>query len=166
MTTSANGKIFRVTCPFWGNPPVTGGFPSQRPVTWSFDVFFALCLNKRLSKQSRCRWFKMPPCSLWRHCNDHCWRLWKLSVELTPASLVEDMAVTSPTNYLNETSCLLVIAYINLQKNTFLFTTCKNALLYPRSTKGGMGVYWIHPDVCPSVRPSVDKVSGTFLKKL
>ena len=27
-----------------------------------------------------------------------------------------------------------------------------------------MGVYWIHPDVCPSVRPSVDKVSGTFWK--
>ena len=23
-----------------GNPPVTGGFPSQRPVVWSFDVFF------------------------------------------------------------------------------------------------------------------------------
>ena len=23
-----------------GNPPVTGGFPSQRPVTWSFDVLF------------------------------------------------------------------------------------------------------------------------------
>ena len=29
------------------------------------------------------------------------------------------------------------------------------ALLYPRSTEGGKGVYWIHPDVCPSVRPSV-----------
>ena len=38
--------------------------------------------------------------------------------------------------------------------------------LYPRSTEGGMGVYWIHPDVCPSVRPSVDKFSGTFLKLL
>ena len=25
-----------------GNPPVTGGFPSQRPVTRSFDVFFDL----------------------------------------------------------------------------------------------------------------------------
>ena len=25
------------------NPPVTGGFPSQRPVTWSFDVFFLIC---------------------------------------------------------------------------------------------------------------------------
>ena len=34
-----------------GNPPVTGGFPSQRPVTRSFDVFFDLHLNKRLSKQ-------------------------------------------------------------------------------------------------------------------
>ena len=43
-------------------------------------------------------------------------------------------------------------------------------LFYPRSTEGGMGVYWIHPDVCPSVcpsvRPSVNKVSGTFWKKL
>ena len=28
-------------------------FPSQRPVTCSFDVFFDLCLNKRLSKQLR-----------------------------------------------------------------------------------------------------------------
>ena len=32
-----------------GNSPVTGEFPSQRPVTWSFDVFFDLHLNKRLS---------------------------------------------------------------------------------------------------------------------
>ena len=46
-------------------------FPSQRPVTWSFDVFFDLCLNKRLSKQSRCRWFETPSHSLWRHCNDY-----------------------------------------------------------------------------------------------
>ena len=28
-----------------------------------------LCLNKRLSKQSRHRWFKRPPSSLWRHWN-------------------------------------------------------------------------------------------------
>ena len=38
-----------------GNSPVTSEFPSQRPVTRSFDVFFDLGLNKRLSKQSR-RW--------------------------------------------------------------------------------------------------------------
>ena len=30
--------------------PVTTEFPAQRPVTWSFDVFFDLCLNKQLSK--------------------------------------------------------------------------------------------------------------------
>ena len=35
-----------------GNSPVTGEFPLQRPVTRSFDVFFDLRLNKRLSKQS------------------------------------------------------------------------------------------------------------------
>ena len=36
-----------------GNSPVSGEFPTQRPVTRSFDVFFDLCLNKRLRKQSR-----------------------------------------------------------------------------------------------------------------
>ena len=52
-----------------GNPPVPGGFPSQRPVTRSFDVFFDLHLNQRLSKQSRRWWFETPSRSLWRHCN-------------------------------------------------------------------------------------------------
>ena len=32
-----------------GNSPVPGEFPAPRPVTRSFDVFFDLCLNKRLS---------------------------------------------------------------------------------------------------------------------
>ena len=32
-----------------GNSPVTDEFPAQRPVTRSFDVFFDLRLNKRLS---------------------------------------------------------------------------------------------------------------------
>ena len=51
------------------NSPVTGVFPSQRPVTRSFDVFFDLRLNKGLSEQSRRRWFETPSRSLWRHCN-------------------------------------------------------------------------------------------------
>ena len=51
-----------------GNSPVTGEFPAQRPVTRSFDVFFDLCLNKRLSKQSWGWWFETPSRSLWRHC--------------------------------------------------------------------------------------------------
>ena len=39
-----------------GNSPVTDEFPSQRPMTRSFDVFFDLRLNKRLSKHSWRRW--------------------------------------------------------------------------------------------------------------
>ena len=34
-----------------GNSLVTGEFPAQRPVTWSFDVFFDLRPNKWLNKQ-------------------------------------------------------------------------------------------------------------------
>ena len=52
-----------------GNSTVTSDFPSQRPVTRSFHVFFDLCLNKRLSKQSGRRWFETPSRSLWRHSN-------------------------------------------------------------------------------------------------
>ena len=35
-----------------GNSPVPGEFPAQRPVTQSFDIYFDLRPNKRLSKQS------------------------------------------------------------------------------------------------------------------
>ena len=52
-----------------GDSPVIGEFPSQRPVTRSFDVFFDLLSNKRFSKQSRRRWFETSSRSLWRHCN-------------------------------------------------------------------------------------------------
>ena len=52
-----------------GNSPVTGEFPTQRPATRSFDVFFDLHLNQELSKQWRRRWFDTPLRSLWCHCN-------------------------------------------------------------------------------------------------
>ena len=51
MMTSSNGNIFRVTGPLCGEFTGPGEFPTQRPVTRSFDVFFDLRLNKRLSKQ-------------------------------------------------------------------------------------------------------------------
>ena len=50
-----------------GNSPVPGEFPAQRPVTRSFDVFFDLRLNKRLSKQSWDWWFETLSRPLWRH---------------------------------------------------------------------------------------------------
>ena len=54
-----------------GNLPVPGEFPTQGPVTRSFDVFFDLRLNKRLNKQPWGWWFETPSWSLWRHCNDN-----------------------------------------------------------------------------------------------
>ena len=56
-----------------GNSPVTGEFPAQRPATRSFDVFFELWLNKRLSKQLWGWWFETPSRPLWRHCNVDSW---------------------------------------------------------------------------------------------
>ena len=52
-----------------GSSPVRGEFPTQRPVRRSFDVFFDLCLNKRLSKQSWGWWFETLLRPLWRHRN-------------------------------------------------------------------------------------------------
>ena len=54
-----------------GNSPVPGEFPTQRPVTRSFDVFYDLRLNNRLSTQSWDWWFETLSCTLWRHCNIH-----------------------------------------------------------------------------------------------
>ena len=62
---------------------VTGEFPSQRPVSDAdVDFFFDLCLNKRLSKQSRRRWFENPSCSLWRHCYNVARRLTSNALDL------------------------------------------------------------------------------------
>ena len=66
--TSPNGSIFRIS----GH--LCGEFTGQRPVTRSFDVFYDLRPNKRLSKQWWVWWFETPSCSLWRHCNED--RIW------------------------------------------------------------------------------------------
>ena len=74
-------KLFCITEPLWGeSTAVSVGFPSQRPVTRSFDVYFDLRLNKRVIRQSRRWWFEtawrslfgtqlgMPsPDKIWRH---------------------------------------------------------------------------------------------------
>ena len=67
MMTSSNINMPRIAGPLGGDSLVTGEFPWQRSVTRSFDVFFDLCLNKRLSKQSRHRGFETPTRSLWCH---------------------------------------------------------------------------------------------------
>ena len=51
VMTSSNEIFSALLALCVGNSPVTGEFPTQRPVTQSFDVFSDLRLNKRLSKQ-------------------------------------------------------------------------------------------------------------------
>ena len=80
-----------------GNSPVTGEFPSQRPVTRSFGLFFDVRLKKRLSKQPRRWWFEMPSRSLWRHCND----IGSLLVHVACCGLL------SPSHYLNQITLIL-----------------------------------------------------------
>ena len=86
IMTSSNGNISALLAMYAWNTPVTGEFPAQRPITRSFDVFFDLRLNERLSKQSWGWWFKTPSRSLQRHSNvefplhnvpsrDHCFPL-------------------------------------------------------------------------------------------
>ena len=68
MMTSSNGNIFRVT----GITLVSGEFPAQRPVTRSFDVFFDLRLDERLSKNSWGWWLETPSRPLLRQSNGLC----------------------------------------------------------------------------------------------
>ena len=67
MMTLSNGNIFHVTSHLCGE--FTGPSPLQRPVTRSFDVFFDLRLNKRLSKQWWGWWFETLSRPLWLHRN-------------------------------------------------------------------------------------------------
>ena len=77
-----------------GNSPVSGEFSAQRPMTRSFDVFFDLRKNKRLSKQSWGWWFETLSRPLWRHCNDndHQWN----------GPLVRACCLTAPNHYVNQ----------------------------------------------------------------
>ena len=79
MMTLSNGNIFRVTGHLCGEftgprwiPRTKAGpvnSPHKWPVTRSFDVFFDLRLNKRLSKQSWGWWLETLSRPSWRHCN-------------------------------------------------------------------------------------------------
>ena len=53
----------------YGEFTVNGEFPTQMPVTRSFDDFFDLCPNKWLSEQLWGWWFETPSGPLCRHSN-------------------------------------------------------------------------------------------------
>ena len=105
-----------------GNSPGTGEFPSQRPVTWSFEVFFGLRLNEWLSKQSWGWWFEMPLHSLWCHCNESncCFHFYLLSLSL----------LSLPDLYYYFLSSLLFLFLLSLMLH-FTFTSyCANCHIF------------------------------------
>ena len=96
-----------------GNSPVPGEFPTQRPATRSFDVFFDLRLNKRLSKQSWGWRFETLSRPLWRHSNGQSLTdildffimvKWRELLYRYSSTLVQVMAccLTAPSHNLNK----------------------------------------------------------------
>ena len=66
MMKSSNGNIFRVTGHLCGEFTDHRWIPRTKASDGSFDVFFDLHPNKRLSKQSWDWWFETPSHPLWR----------------------------------------------------------------------------------------------------
>ena len=71
IMTSSNGNIFHVTGHLCGEFTGPDEFPTQRPVTRNFDVYFDLRPNKRLSKQLWGWWFETQSRPLWCHRNEN-----------------------------------------------------------------------------------------------
>ena len=104
-----------------GNSPTTGEFPTRRPVTRIFDVFFDLRLNKRLSKQRCGWWFETPSCLLWRHSkclgedpvpSTHYWdRLAKPSRNNTKVTLDICSAANSSLTHFFIPNCYVLAVY-------------------------------------------------------
>ena len=69
MMTSSNGSIFSVAGPLWGESTGDRWIPRTNASEAELWCFFDLCLNKRLSNQSKHRWFETPSRLLWRHWN-------------------------------------------------------------------------------------------------
>ena len=124
--TSSNGNIFRVTGPLCGEFTGPGEFPTQRPVTRSFDVYFDLRLNKRLCKQSWGWWFETLLCPLWRHSN-------VLSINmLLPLNEMVNIqwpsktwTISSSFPYPNSFPITLVLIYITASWSIQGLSTCR-----------------------------------------
>ena len=102
-----------------GNSPVTGEFPSQRPATRSFGVFFDLRLNKWLSTHSWGWWFETPSRSLWRQSNEH----QKFEIILTPmeAFTLKQILIISDNDKKSTCNSAIVNLMDNKAKNKRIF---------------------------------------------
>ena len=117
--TSSNGTIFRVTGPLCGEFTGPGEFPAQRPVMRSFDVFFDLHPNKRLSKQPWGWWFETPSWSLWRQCNVI---LFNLVLRISHMCMLPLILHTSYTMYFHFPQVYVTLSYYMHHSQLFPFS--------------------------------------------
>ena len=131
---------------------VTVEFPTQRPVTQGFDVFFDLRLNKRLSKQWWGWWFETPPWTWWSHCNGHwpfvlAWVYWYLCMVIVSNSCLCDVFAhlwlfSWPLKWGRVIiSHIIISMYFVIQDPNLMFVQlivfskrgdgCKNSRIYP-----------------------------------
>ena len=103
-------ETFSALLAIWaGNSPVPGEFLTQKPVTRSFDVYFYLCPNKRLSKHSWGWWIETPSRPLIRHRNVCImWLMWagRCNVRVTEGVLLEALDRWI-SKYFNHSSAIL-----------------------------------------------------------
>ena len=99
MMTSSNENIFALLAICAGNSPVISEFPTQRPVTRSFGVFFDLRLNKRMGKQSWGWWLETPSFPLWRHCNESFMVMYDGEVLLSKGFMLRDSTYIKTTGF-------------------------------------------------------------------
>ena len=74
--------------------------------------------------------------------------------------------MSSAKDILESVSTLLAFITSHLSSWNLNLTITGRILLSPRSTEGGMGVYWIHPDVCLSVRLKTTRFPELFEKTI
>ena len=74
--------------------------------------------------------------------------------------------MSSAKDIIESVSALLAFITSHLSSWNLNLTITGRILLYPRTTEGGMGVYWIHPDVCLSVRLKTTRFPELFKKTI
>ena len=106
-----------------GNSPVPDEFPSQRPLTRRFVVFFDLRLNKRLSKQPWGWWFETLSRQLWRHRNAGC--VWYRTALST---------FNMPHCFKDHKSCICILNRIDLAWWNWLLNNHRHFLVFSSSS--------------------------------
>ena len=120
-------EIFSALLAFVRGIHRSGWIPhTKRPGTRSFDVFFDLRLNKRLSKQSWGWWLETPSRSLRRHCNASLnWDIIRLAPSIGLA----------PSHHLNH--CWFIVNWVWLSDNVI-----QNGRRYTDKFSGTYFIVW------------------------